>query len=48
MGPGVAGTALMVTPIDLGELVPQLLAAVTLIDPFCPPVPVVTIIDEVP
>ena len=33
---------------DLGELVPQELDAVTVIVPFAPVVPVVTVIDSVP
>ena len=44
--PGVAGVAgLTVTVKDLVELVPQLFVAVTLMFPFCPAEPEVTVID---
>ena len=48
MLPGVAGVATTVTGKVLAELVPQLLAAVTLIFPFWPVAPVVTVIELVP
>ena len=49
MAPGVAGVAgLTVTAKLLAALVPQLLPAVTVIFPFCPAVPVVTVIEVVP
>jgi len=46
--PGVAGADITVTARALAELVPQLFPAVTLILPFCPAEPVVTVIEVVP
>ncbi len=43
---GVPGS--IVTPSDLGRLVPQLLPAVTVIFPLLPKAPVVTVIEVVP
>jgi hypothetical protein len=49
MVPGVAGVpGLTVTAKLPGKLAPQLLSAVTLIFPFCPADPVVTVIEVVP
>ena len=49
MAPGVAGAALpTVTAKVAGLLVPQVFPAVTLTLPFCPVVPVVTVIEVVP
>ena len=46
VAPGVAGVAgLTVTPRVLAALVPQLFVAVTLMFPFCPAEPEVTVID---
>ena len=41
-------TGLTVTAILLAALVPQLLPAVTVMFPFCPAVPVVTVMEVVP
>ena len=41
--PGVAGAAITVTGKVLARLVPQLFPAVTLMFPFCPVFPVVTV-----
>ena len=47
--PGVDGAAGFTTTAKvLAELVPQLLEAVTLIFPFCPALPDVTVIEVVP
>jgi hypothetical protein len=47
--PGVAGVpGFTVTAKLPGKLVPQLLPAVTVIFPFCPADPVVTVIEVVP
>ena len=46
--PGVAGADATVTARVRGELVPQLFPAVTLILPFCPVEPDVTVIEIVP
>ena len=47
--PGVAGVpGLTVTAKLLAALVPQLFPAVTEIFPFCPALPVVTVIEVVP
>ena len=49
INPGVIGVAgLTVTPRELAELVPQLFVAVTLILPFWPVLPDVTVIEFVP
>jgi hypothetical protein len=49
MVPGVAGApGFTVTAKLTGKLVPQLLPAVTVIFPFCPEDPVVTVIEVVP
>jgi hypothetical protein len=49
IAPGVEGVAgFTVTARLLAVLVPQLLPAVTLILPFCPALPVVTVIEVVP
>ena len=49
MAPGVAGVAgCIVTTREAAALVPQLLPAVTVMLPFWPALPVVTVIDVVP
>ena len=49
IAPGTAGVpGFTVTAFDEAVLVPQVLPAVTVILPFCPAVPVVTVIDVVP
>ena len=48
IAPGVPGVATTVTAIDCAALVPQLFPAVTVILPFCPAAPAVTVIDAVP
>jgi hypothetical protein len=49
IAPGVAGVpGPTVTASVLAALVPQELPAVTVIFPFCPAAPVVTVIDVVP
>jgi hypothetical protein len=49
MVPGIAGVpGFTVTAMLPGELAPQLLSAVTVIFPFCPAAPVVTVIEVVP
>ena len=48
IAPGVAGAAITVTARVWGVLVPQVFPAVTVILPFCPAAPVVTVIELVP